>query len=133
MAILKNLWVLSTLICLCAPVDAQPKHPFNGRWRASFAGDQAANRTALVELKDAGGTYEASYKGVTNKCAGMRNSIEVKVISEQEIEIEVLRKKASRICDDTTIRLTKKDENTLEGKITAGWLGDGRSIKLVRE
>jgi hypothetical protein len=123
---------LVVAMAIHAHAHAQGSHSFNGKWLAYFAGDKAANRTANMEIKDEGGYYEAAYKGQTNYCAGMNNSIVVKIISEQEIEVEILRKQVRKECDNTTMRLRRKDEKTLEGTITAGWLGDGRPIVLVR-
>jgi len=107
---------------------AQEANPHNGKWLATYATKKGDSREAVLNLKDAAGTWKDKVRVKQNPCGAFEAPVTVTRATATDLVFRIHSSKALLGCKDFGAKVTRTDDKTFEGK-----LGKGRKLTLVRQ
>jgi hypothetical protein len=99
---------------------AQEPNPHNGQWLARFTTKKGVQRTAILKLNDAGGTWKDNVRIKQDMCVGMEAPVTVTRATSTELAFRIHSSKALLGCKDSGARLSRTGDKSFEGKMSKG-------------
>jgi hypothetical protein len=108
---------------------AQEPNPHKGKWLAKYeSSGKGARREAVLNLKDATGTWEVQTRTKGNACEGLEVPVTVTRATATDFEFRINYSKIMTGCKDNGAKVTRTDDKTFEGEFD-----DHRKLTLVRQ
>lgn len=121
-AIVTSLW---------APAAAAQANPYNGTWSASWAVPNFGQATAVLVVKDQGGTWQQINSFGVNPCLTRPHQISITSATAEELRFAVTRSKTLASCTDMSFNVRHSGEK-LEGEFDTGSTGK-RQVTLTKQ
>ena len=117
---------------LWSPSSGAQTNPYDGTWSASWAVPSLGQGTAVLVVKDQGGTWQQINAAAgANACLTRPHQISITSATAAELQFAVTRSKTLASCTDMNFKLRRSAEK-LEGEFDTGSTGK-RQVTLTKQ